>query len=174
MSDLSQSKPAANEYAPYYEKYIGLVPDGGIVDNLRQSMAATLALFSGLTEEKALHRYAPEKWSIKEVLGHILDGERIFAYRALRIARNDTTPLPGFDQDEFVKYGAFDERPLGNLLEEYLHVRESTIDLFASFTEEAWNRRGISNQLEVSVRAIAWVLCGHELHHMEVIRTRYL
>ena len=168
------TKPTPDEYSPYHERYISLVPEGNIIDILRQQMSAALEFFGSLTEEQVLHRYEPGKWSIKEVLGHIIDGERIFAYRALRFARNDQTPLAGFEQDDYVKFSNFDQQPLSDLINAYKHVRESSIGLFQSFTEEALDRKGIASKNEVSVRAIVWILCGHERHHIKVIKERYL
>ena len=174
MSGSKETKPAAGEYAPYYERYIGLVPDGNIIDTLRSQMTDTLDLLSGMTDEQADHRYSPEKWSIKEVIGHIIDSERVFAYRALRFARNDKTPLPGFEQDDYVMNGNFDNRQLSDLAKEYEHVRAASIDLLGQLSAEAWERRGTANDAEASVRAIAWIISGHELHHKDVIRKRYL
>ena len=173
MSDAA-AKPANNEYAEYYGRYIDLVPSGNITDTLRGQMTDTLNLLAGLTEEKSLHRYADGKWSIKEVIGHIIDCERIFAYRALRLARNDQTPLSGFEQDDYVTNGGFDQRQLSDLAKEYEHVREATVDLFEGLGQEAWGRRGKANDVEVSVRAIAWIISGHELHHKGVIKSKYL
>ena len=173
MSDAS-AKPYNNEYAEYYGRYIDLVPSGSITDTLRSQMTDTLNLLTRLTEEQALHRYADGKWSIKEVIGHIIDCERIFAYRALRIARNDQTPLSGFEQDDYVMNGGFDNRQLSDLAKEYEHVREASIDLFEGLGQEAWSRRGKANEVEVSVRAIAWIISGHELHHKGVINSKYL
>ena len=173
MSDAS-AKPASNEHAEYYSRYIDLVPSGDIIGTLRSQMTDTLNLLAGLTDEQSLYRYGEGKWSIKEVVGHIIDCERIFAYRALRIARNDQTPLSGFEQDDYVTNGGFDGRRLGDLAKEYEHVREATIDLFEGFGQEAWSRRGKANEVEVSVRAIAWIIGGHELHHKGVIKSKYL
>lgn len=173
MSDAS-TKPAGDEYAEYYGRYIDLVPSGNIVDTLGQQMTDTLNLIAGVTEEQSLYRYAEGKWSIKEVIGHIIDCERIFAYRALRLARNDQTPLSGFEQDDYVTNGGFDQRQLSDLAKEYEHVRESTIDLFKGLGQDAWGRRGKANEVEVSVRAIAWITGGHELHHTGVIKSKYL
>ena len=173
MSDAA-AKPANNEYAEYYGRYIDIVPSGKITETLRGQMTDTLNLLAGLTEEQSLHRYADGKWSIKEVIGHIIDCERIFAYRALRLARNDQTPLSGFEQDDYVTNGGFDHRPLSDLAKEYEHVREATVDLFEGLGQEAWERRGKANDVEVSVRAIAWIISGHELHHKGVIKSKYL
>jgi hypothetical protein len=173
MSSLS-TKPATQEYAPYYGRYIDLVPSGDIVDTMRRQMKDTIDFLSGLTDQEALRRYAPDKWSIKEIIGHLIDAERVFAYRALRFARNDKTSLPGYEQDDYVTNGGFDQRQLSALSKEYEHVRQASIDLFEGLSEKAWDRRGAANEVEISVRALAWIISGHELHHKEVIKTKYL
>lgn len=173
MSSLS-TKPAADEYAPYYGKYIEAVPQESIIDTLGQQLNDTLSLLAGLTEEQGDHRYAPDKWSVKQLVGHIVDTERIFAYRALRFARNDKAPLAGFEQDDYVTNGGFDRRQLADIAREYEQVRRASIELFKSFDEDAWERRGKANDVEVSVRALAWIICGHELHHKAILKTKYL
>lgn len=169
-----KAKPATDEYAPYYGKYTSLVPDGDILATLTQQIDATLALLRALPEEQGNHRYAPEKWSIKEVIGHLIDAERIFAYRALRIARGDTTPLPGFEQDGYITNGNFDVRQLADLAAEFETVRQSTLFLLRHLTDEAWLRRGVASDNPVTVRALAYMMAGHELHHVEILRSRYL
>ncbi len=173
MSSLS-TKPATGEYAPDYEKYIELVPQESIVETLKRQMADTLSLLAGMSEEQAGHRYAPGKWSVKQLVGHIVDGERIFAYRALRFARNDKTPLAGFEQDDYVANGGFDRRQMADITREYEQVRRASIELFESLDMEAWQRQGKANDVEVSVRALAWIICGHELHHVGVLKSKYL
>jgi len=174
MTSLSTTKPEAGEYAPYYARYVDLVPSGNIIETLRRQMTDTLTLLSSLTQEQANHRYSPEKWSVKEIIGHLVDSERVFSYRALRFARNDRTPLPGFEQDGYVVNGGFDRRELSDLAKEYEMVRGGSIKLFEGLDGEAWERRGMANESEVSVRALAWIIGGHELHHKEVIKSRYL
>ena len=168
------SHPAASEYPPYYHTYISVVPEGNIVETLSRQLDDVLALLKSIPEEREGFRYAPGKWSIRELIGHLIDGERIFAYRALRFARNDGTPLAGFDEDEYIRNSAFDAFPLAELAEEYEAVRRSTIHLFRHLNDEAWGRVGIANNGEVSVRGIAYIIAGHELHHMGVLRDRYL
>lgn len=168
------SKPDAAEYAPYYGKYIALVPDGDVVGTLRGQLAETLALLSGIDEARAAHRYAPDKWSVKELVGHVIDTERIFAYRALRFARNDATPLAGYEQDDYIRGGSFDDYQLGELAEEFAHVRRANLALFEHLNAEAWMRMGVASDNPVSVRALAYILAGHELHHMQILRTKYL
>ena len=167
-------RPSSGEYAPYYEKYVSLVPVGDVVETLERQVAETLALLRELTEEQGASRYAPGKWSVKEVIGHLIDAERVFAYRALRFARGDRTPLPGFEQDDYVTAGNFDARPLADLADEFEHVRRSTVALLRPLGEVEWGRSGTASDKEVSVRAIAYIIAGHELHHMRILRERYL
>jgi len=174
MSNSLTTRPSTTEYAPYYERYISLVPEGDIIQTLGQQLEETLSLLGSISESQASHRYAPGKWSIKEVVGHIIDSERLFACRALRFARNDKAALAGFDQDEYVQNGGFDERKLADLAEEFSHVRRANMLLFASLGDEPLGRRGIANEVEVSVRALLYIIAGHERHHAEVLKTRYL
>ena len=174
MSNSLTARPSATEYAPYYERYISLVPEGDIIQILGQQLEETLRLLGGISESQAASRYAPGKWSIKELVGHVIDSERLFACRALRFARNDKAALAGFDQDEYVKNGGFDDRKLADLAEEFSHVRRANMLLFASLGEETRGRRGIANEVEVSVRALLYIIAGHERHHAEILKTRYL
>lgn len=168
------TRPDTNEYAPYYEKYISLVSDGDILAILNQQIDETLALLRGLSAAQSDSRYAPDKWSIKEVVGHLIDTERIFAYRALRFARNDETPLAGFEQNDYVAHAAFSQCEMKDLADEFEHVRRASIHLFRHLDGKAWDRRGVASDNEVSVKALAWMIAGHELHHREIIRERYL
>jgi uncharacterized damage-inducible protein DinB len=170
----TMNRPDSTEHAPYFGKYIALVPGDNIVETLAEQSANTQALLRGLSEEQGARRYAPEKWSIKEVIGHLIDAERIFAYRALRIARNDQTPLPGFDENSFVAHADFAARTLRDLAEEFACVRQASLHLFQHLDETAWLRRGVSNNNEISVRALAYLTAGHELHHLNIIKERYL
>lgn len=174
MSTMITGRPGPNDYASYYEQYISLVPEGDILTTLGQQADSTLSMLRGIPEARADWRYSPGKWSIKEVFGHVIDAERIFAYRALRFARNDRTPVPGFEQDDYVSYGNFGGRSLSDLAGEYEHVRRASIFLLRGLSGEAWDRRGLANDNEVSVRALAYIMAGHERHHLEVIRTKYL
>jgi uncharacterized damage-inducible protein DinB len=174
MPNLLNTRPEPSEYAPYYGKYVSLVPDGDILASLRQQMNETLALLRSIPESQAAHRYAPGKWSIKELLGHLMDTERIFAYRALRFARGDRTRLPGFDQDDYIRNASFEDYPLNDLAAEFEHVRQASIFLFQHLNEEDWGRSGAANDSEISVRALAYIIAGHELHHREILRTKYL
>ncbi len=173
MSHITIPRPAADEYDPYYAKYISLVPDGDLVKILSTQIEETTNLLKAVPESKAGFRYAPGKWSIKEVVGHLSDAERIFSYRALRIGRGDTTPLPGFEQDDYVNGTNFDAHLLTDLVNEFRAVRQATITLLKSFDEEALRRRGVASDKPISVRALAYCMAAHELHHVEILRTRY-
>jgi hypothetical protein len=168
------TRPAPDEFAPYYGRYIDKVADGDIVRTLQRQIGETLRAFREIPDSRAGHRYAPDKWSIREIVGHLSDAERIFAYRALRIARGDETPLPGFDENAFVSRARLDDRPFAGLIDEYAAVRAASVALFDSLFPEEWTRRGIASEKGVSVRALAWIAAGHEIHHLEVLRTRYL
>ena len=174
MTKDTIQRPAESEYLSYYGRYISLVPEGDILAILARQNEATLALLRGLAESQGGYRYAPEKWSIKELVGHVSDAERIFADRALRFARHDQTPLPGFEENDYVKNGDFDHQSLEDLAAAFADVRRSTLSLFRLMSREATARRGKANNAEISVRALAYVIAGHELHHMNVLRTRYL
>lgn len=167
-------RPDATEHLPYYGKYVELVPDGDLIQTLRAQLDETLALVRGLPEAQGGHRYAPGKWSIREVLGHVIDTERIFAYRALRIARGDATPIEGFDENAYAAASEADARTLADLAEELEHVRLGNLAFFRALSHEALARRGTANGAEVTVRALAWILAGHELHHRALLRERYL
>jgi hypothetical protein len=166
--------PSNEEYNTYFERYVRLIPEGDICDILTQSLKNTTDVFSTVTEDRANYRYAPEKWSLKEVLGHITDNERIMSYRLLRIARGDKTPLAAYDQDVLMSGASFDTCSLTDLLEDYTIIRHATLTLLRGLTEEAWSRRGIVNDSESSARAWAYIIAGHELHHMNVIKEKYL
>jgi hypothetical protein len=174
MTNSNIQRPGETEYMPYYAGYISLVPEGDIVSILGTQLDETLALLRSIPEERASFRYAPDKWSIKELVGHVIDSERIFSYRALRFARNDQTPLPGYEQDDYVANGSYDAQPLAELAAELESVRRSTLFLLKHLGDDAWTRTGLANDAPVSVRALAYILAGHELHHRAILRTKYL
>src|ERR1700722_2347190 len=163
------ARPESGEYAPYYERYISLIEDNDILATLDRQRREMVLLLSGLSEEQGDFRYAPEKWSAKEVLGHVCDTERIMGYRALRIARGDATPMEGFEQDDYVRNGPWGQRPLADAIEDYVAIRRATVSLFRNLDEPAWTRRGVANKNEVTVRALAYTIAGHELHHRKII-----
>jgi len=166
--------PEVTEYNSFYGRYVSLVPGSDLTQTLDAQLAQTLPILRGISEEKSLHRYAPGKWSIKEMLGHLIDAERIFTYRALRFARRDATPLPGFDQDPYVAAANFDAQPWNDLITEFEHVRRSTTLFFRALTPEDLMRIGAASQNAVTVRALGYIIAGHELHHMGILRDRYL
>ena len=165
-------KPTEEEYAGDAGEYIRLVPDGNIIDNLLAQKKQMTELLASLTESQAAFRYVEGKWTLKEVVGHIVDSERVMTYRLLRFARGDQTPLSGFDQELFTS--PFESWTTAQLAEDYLAVRQSTITLLSGLPEEAWSRNGTANNTNITVRALAYGIVGHELHHMGVIRNRYL
>src|SRR5579863_4323863 len=167
------ARPQPGEYAPYYDRYISQVQGADILATLDAQRRQTMLLLSGRDESEGDFRYAPDKWSAKEVLGHVCDTERIFAYRALRIARGDRTPIEGFEQDDYVKNGPFAKAPLAEIIEDYIAVRRATLTLLRNLDESAWMRRGIANKNEVSVRALAYTIAGHELHHRRILEEKY-
>jgi uncharacterized damage-inducible protein DinB len=168
-------KPGAGEYAPYAIMYIGLLPDDGLVlDRLKGNLDRTRDLIGSLPEERLTYRYAEGKWTIKETLLHIVDDERIYAYRALRFARNDRTELPGFEQDDYALHSAANDRAIADLLEEFATVRAATISLYRGLGGGALTRAGVASGNHMSVRAIAYHIAGHEMHHLNIIRERYL
>ena len=167
------ARPQPGEYAPYYERYISLVQGNDILTTLDEQRRQTMLLLSGRNDADGDFRYAPGKWAAKEVIGHVCDTERIFAYRALRIARADATPIEGFEQDDYVRNGGFARMPLGELIEDYIAVRRATLTLLRNLDEAAWARRGIANKNEVTVRALAYIIAGHELHHRRILEEKY-
>ena len=170
---MNKSRPAQGDYAPYAEQYILLVTGEDILDSLNTQLKQTATLFSGRSERDGNFRYAPDKWSVKEVLGHVADAERIFAYRALRFARGDQTPLAGFEQDDYIRGARFKERNLADIVQEYANVRQASLALFRSLDEEAWLRYGVANDNPVTVLALAYLIAGHELHHRKILEERY-
>jgi len=167
-------RPQPGEYTPYYDRYISLVPANDILAAFDDQRREMLLLLCGRTEADGNLRYAPDKWSLKELLGHVNDTERIMSYRALRISRGDATPIEGYEQDDYVRNGPFAHRPLADLIEDYIAVRRATISLFRNLDEPAWSRRGVANKNEVTVRALAYIIAGHELHHRRVLEEKYL
>lgn len=174
MPGMSPTRPGPSEYNVFYQPYVEEVPEGELLATLAAQRASTAALLAGIPEAKAGFRYAAGKWSIKEVIGHLADAERVFSYRALRIARADGTPLPGFDENAWMAPAGFDRRTLADLASEFDAVRASTLALFRGFGPEAWPRLGTASNHALSARAVAWIVAGHELHHLRVLGERYL
>jgi len=170
---VSPGRPDASEYAPYYHKYISRVPDGPITEILEQQIGSTAAFLRGLSEEQASSRPAPDKWSVKQIIGHLCDSERVFAYRALCFARGDRNALPSFEQDDYVREAGSDERSLAELVAEFELVRRSSIELFRSFKPDTLQRRGIASSNPVSVRGLMYITAGHEIHHYDLLKQRF-
>jgi hypothetical protein len=168
------TRPQSGDYAPYYDRYISLVPGNDILAALEDQRREMLLLLCGRAEADGDIRYVPDKWSLKEVLGHVNDTERIMSYRALRISRGDATPIEGYEQDDYVRNGPFARRPLADLIEDYIAVRRATVSLFRNLDEPAWTRRGVANKNEVTVQALAYIIAGHELHHRRILEEKYL
>jgi len=168
------ARPEATEFPSFYAGYVGSVRDGDIRDIVREGKEELAATLGSIPESRGEYAYAEGKWSIKTVIGHMIDAERIFSYRALRISRGDKTPIEGFEQDDYVRNASFERRSVADLLAEFETVRRATVFLFRSLDAQAWSRRGIASQNEVTVRALAYIIAGHELHHMEVLRQKYL
>jgi hypothetical protein len=173
MSTLSIPRPSADESAPFYHGYIAEVRSERIGELLVEQLAELETLLADLDDPAARFRYAADKWSVKEVLGHLADTERIFSYRLLRVARGDTTPLPAFDENAYVPAGRFDERPLGSIVAELRAVRRSTTELAEGLEPDAWSRRGQASGKTISARALAYIIVGHVAHHLRVLRDRY-
>lgn len=176
MTDLliSTRKPASDEYAPFYQNYVNAVETDDIVAFLEKQKAEVPYFLHEVVWEKWELAYAPDKWTLAEAVLHMIDAERIFAYRALRIARGDTTPMPGFEQNQYVPNSGAMSRTPASIMDEFAAVREASIHLFKNFTDEMWERRGTASDAEVSVLALAYIIAGHTAHHLKIIRERYL
>jgi hypothetical protein len=167
------SKPDSTEYAPYFDRYIGKVPSGDIIDLLRQQLDSVAALIKGLDETRGNFRYAPGKWTIKELLGHVIDTERVFAYRALVFARNDSSELPGFEQEPWAEHANYAALSIDDIAAQFESVRRSTILLFQHLDDKAWDRKGVADGKNMTTRAAAFVIAGHTQHHLDILASRY-
>jgi uncharacterized damage-inducible protein DinB len=174
MPAASATRPLAGEFLPYFGTYIDVVPDGDVMGVLEASLGVTRKLLSTVSEERSGYRYAEGKWSIKEVIGHMSDTERIFTYRLLTFARGDAGPQPGFDENTYTPAQQSDRVPFTWLLDEFSAVRAATLALLRVLPPEAWERRGVASTHTLSVRASAWIIAGHEIHHRRVLEERYL
>lgn len=172
MSSPIHARPAPTEHAPYYAKYLEHVPETDVLAAMAGQLEDTLSLLRRIPEARAGEPHPPYTWSIKQVVGHVIDCERVFSYRALRFARGDATPLPGFDENAFANAVDCNVRTLADLTAEYEAVRRSSLFLFRSLDEAAWTRRGTASNAEVSVRALAYIVVGHERHHVAILRKR--
>lgn len=168
------NRPESEEYGSYYEPYISQVTESDIVAAMREQLEEVKKIFSGITEEQANYAYAEGKWTIKEVIGHLSDDERIFSYRALRISRADQTPIEGYEQDGYIENANFSGMSLSDLVEEFVLLRKANLILFENLPAEAWTRRGTASGIGISVRALAYLMVGHVRHHLNILRERYL
>lgn len=167
-------RPGSDEYFDYFGRYVDQVPDGPVLETLESSLGATVGLLEGVPPELEEHRYAPEKWTVRQVVGHVLDVERSFGYRGLFIARGESTPLPSFDENLWARTGGHGSRPLAELVSELELVRRSHLLLFRALPREAWDRRGVVSGREFTVRAFPWIMAGHEIHHRRILEERYV
>jgi hypothetical protein len=174
MSLHTITPPARDEYPPYFQTYLDTLPEGKLMGILEQQMQQVRDLLLAMNDEQAEFRYAEGKWSVKELIGHMIDTERIFSYRALCIARGERAALPGYDQDRYNEQAGFPERTRSSLSGEYEHLRKSNLFLFPSWDEGVQQLRGIADGSEVSVRALAWIIAGHERYHLGILNERYL
>ncbi|UVI29415.1 DinB family protein [Paenibacillus spongiae] len=165
--------PETKEYPPYFETYVRLVPEGDIMQILKSQFEATVSFLSALSEQQGSYRYAEGKWSIKEVIGHVTDNERVWNYRLLRIARNNAKEFSGYEEDVFAAHATFDDWPIAEVIQDYSAVRQSTLTLLQGLPESAWIREGVLYHHPLTARAAAYVIAGHELHHVNVIKDRY-
>jgi len=167
-------KPETSEYNPYYEKYISLIEEGELLNALERQPSELRSLLNGLDEEKGKYAYADGKWSIKEVLSHLIDGERIFSYRVLRISRGDETPIEGFEQDGYIENSHANERSFEDLLEELSLQRNANLRMLKNLRDDGWKRLGTASQSPVSVRALGFIMAGHVRHHINILKAQYL
>jgi DinB superfamily len=167
-------RPEKIEYASFYDTYVSLVNETDIVFAMNKQLAEIENLFSQMTDEQGLYAYAENKWTIKELLGHLIDGERVFAYRAFRISRGDATPLAGFDQDPYVENGNSNATKLADLLDEFVLLRKSNILMFSNLLPNAWDFVGTASENKITTRALAYILVGHIRHHVKILKEKYL
>ncbi|PKL82869.1 MAG: hypothetical protein CVV24_07880 [Ignavibacteriae bacterium HGW-Ignavibacteriae-3] len=166
-------RPNRHEYAAYYHSYVDLVPHGDVLKIMKQQRDQFKKILSKVSSKKSLFRYAPGKWCIREVIGHIIDAERVFSYRALRFARNDKSDLPGFDENEYIRQSNYSGIKLKELIEEFCSLRSSNIIMFKNFSEDFGLRTGTANGNSFTVRAMAYIMTGHVNHHLKVLKDKY-
>ncbi len=174
MSNVSQVRPGPSEYNEHYQAYVTLVPETDVVAAMERQVPESIRMLHGLPATLADYRYEAGKWTIREVIGHIIDTERIFGFRALAFARGEHAPIPGADENEYVRHAAFERYSIDDLVQEYEHLRRSHVSFFRHLAPEAWGRSGTANGLPVTVRALAYIILGHERHHLKIIRDRYI
>lgn len=168
------NRPDESEYDPYYQKYVALVPENEIIGSLEAQIREVQSLIEGVPEERGTYAYEDGKWTIKEVLSHLIDAERIFSYRALRIARGDKTPIEGFEQEGYIENSHANRRSFSDLLGEFTQIRQANLAFFKNLEAADWVRTGTANSVEISVRSLAWIMVGHIRHHIDILKFRYL
>ena len=173
MANMTITRPASTEYAPFYGGYVSEVPDGDLLAHLERQGRETAALLRAISEQRSLHRYAPGKWTIREVVGHMIDAERVFTYRALSFARGEEASLPSFDENAWAVTSNAGGRSLKDLIDEITVVRAATVALFHGFSENEFARSGTASNNHITVRALAYIVAGHERHHIKILRERY-
>ena len=173
LLDWEDNRPQPDEYGDFYEDYINLIDEPNVIQSLIRQGQKVYTIIRQLTDDEANHRYADEKWSVKEVMGHLVDTERIMAYRALCISRGEQTALPGYNHESYVEQGNFDQRSLQSLSTEYDALRNANISMFSSFSKKQTLRKGTANEVSVSVRALAFIIAGHEKHHLNILEEKY-
>lgn len=174
MSVWDKEYPSSSEFAHYYANYVSNVPKGNIIDTLNAQMHEFYTFINSIPGDKAFHSYAEGKWTVKQIIGHMIETERVFSYRALAFSRRDNNALPSMEQDDYVKYSNYNSRTISNLANEYLAVRISSIHLFQNMTKEMISLKGTASGVEFTVRSIPFIIAGHELHHIKVIKDKYL
>ncbi|MEX0844769.1 MAG: DinB family protein [Balneolaceae bacterium] len=174
MSVWDKEYPSSSEYAHYYSDYVSNVPKKNIIETLNAQMHELYTFINSIPGDKAFFAYKEGKWTVKQVIGHMIETERVFAYRALAFSRRDPNPLPSMDQDNYVKFGNFNSRTIHNIANEYLAVRISSIHLFQNMTKEMLSLKGTASGLEFTVRSLPFIIAGHELHHINIIKDKYL
>jgi uncharacterized damage-inducible protein DinB len=173
LLDWEDTKLKPDEYGEFYKDYINLVDKPNVIQSLISQGQKVYTIIRQLSEDKANYRYEDDKWSVKEIIGHLVDTERIMAYRALCISRGEQASLPGYDHESYVEQGEFDQRSLQSLSTEYDALRNANISMFSSFTKDQMLRKGTANEATVSVRALAYIIAGHERHHMQILEDKY-
>lgn len=172
-ADIS-TRPVSSDYAPYFERYVSLVPEMGALGVLENQLDEVTRVFRSVPNERESFRYAAGKWSVRQIAGHLIDSERVFGYRALCIARGEKAGLPGFDENDYMAHASFDDLPLTQLADEFESTRRSNLLMLRHLASEAWDRKGIANGNGITVRALAYVMAGHARHHLGILATRYI
>jgi len=173
MASVTIPRPAASEFAEYYQRYVSQVPDGNLLTELERQGRDTVTLLRGVDEKKSQFRYAEGKWTIREVVGHLIDTERVFTYRAVSFARGDQTALPSFDENDWARNSNAGRRALSELIAEFEAVRSATLAMFRGFSDAEFARKGIASNNPITVRALAYIIAGHERHHVKILHERY-